>query len=330
MSEPLQQRCHRLLTELGLIAEQDAITATALTGGVASDIAHVQAGGHDYCVKFALSKLRVKADWYAPVERNLAEYRWLEAYAQLDPEGAITLYGHSPSLNGFVMQYLSGPDTYLFKSALFEGKGNKADAMNIGRNLGRMHQASSKRHFDTSPFDNRDDFYAIRIEPYLIHTAKAHDAVTSKITAMADHLYQSQQVLIHGDVSPKNILVRNDRTYLLDAECATMGDASFDVSFCLNHFILKALHVPERRNDYLGLCDVFWQAYKAEIDFEDHDSLERRIAQLLPMLLLARVDGKSPVEYLTETTAVEVRQHALSLIHHQPATLLQLINQLQS
>ena len=231
MSNALQDRCHKLMVELGLIEAKDTIKATALTGGVASDIAHVQAANHDYCVKFALPKLRVEADWYAPVERNLAEYRWLETYASIDPEGAIPLFGHSPSLNGFVMGYLSGPNTYLFKSALFEGKGSKQDAYNIGRNLGRIHQISAKNQFDTLPFNNRDDFYALRIEPYLIHTAKLHDAVADRLTKMADLLYQSKQVLVHGDVSPKNILIHDGRPYLLDAECATMGDASFDVSF---------------------------------------------------------------------------------------------------
>ena len=325
MSNTLQDRCHKLMVELGLIELQDTIKATALTGGVASDIAHVQAANHDYCVKFALPKLRVKADWYAPVERNLAEYRWLETYASIDPEGAIPLFGHSSSLNGFVMGYLSGPNTYLLKSALFEGRGSKQDAYNIGRNLGRIHQISSKNQFDTLPFDNRDDFYALRIEPYLIHTAKSHDAVADKLKEMADLLYQSKQVLVHGDVSPKNILIQDGRPYLLDAECATMGDASFDVSFCLNHFILKALHVPSHRENYFGLCDSFWQAYKAEIDFEDLTSLERRISQLIPMLLLARVDGKSPVEYLTKKTSTEIRRAALSSINHPPASIQQLI-----
>ena len=329
MVPTLQERCHTLMVELGLIEPQDALTATALTGGVASDIAHVQAADRDFCVKFALPKLRVQADWYAPVERNLAEYRWLETYASIDPEGAIPLFGHSPSLNGFVMGYLSGPNTYLLKSALFEGKCTRQDAHNIGRILGRIHQISTESQFDTTPFDNRDNFYDLRIEPYLIHTAKSHEAVADKLTEMADLLYQSKQVLVHGDVSPKNILIHDGRPYLLDAECATMGDASFDVSFCLNHFILKALHVQSHREDYFGLCDGFWQAYKAEIDFEDITSLERRISQLIPMLLLARVDGKSPVEYLTQKTSAEIRRIALSAINDQPATILQLIKLLQ-
>lgn len=328
MEQSLQDRCRTLMVELGLIEPKDTITATALTGGVASDIAHVQAANHDYCAKFALPKLRVKADWYAPVERNLAEYRWLETYASIDPEGAIPLFGHSQSLNGFVMGYLSGPNTYLLKSALFEGNGSRQDAHNVGRILGRIHQISAKSQFDASPFDNRDDFYDLRIEPYLIHTAKSHEAIANKLTEMADHLYQSKQVLVHGDVSPKNILIHDGRPHLLDAECATMGDASFDISFCLNHFILKALHVQSHREDYFALCDSFWQAYKAEIDFEDITSLERRVSQLIPMLLLARVDGKSPVEYLTDTTAVEIRQAALSLINNPTSRILQIVDQL--
>lgn len=328
MSVPLQQRCHALLTELGLIRADETITATPLTGGVASDIAHVRAGDKDYCVKFALAKLRVKADWFAPVERNLAEYRWLETSAHINADGAIDLYGHSLVHNGFVMGYLSGQNTYLFKSALLAGDGNSRDVISVGRALGRIHQVSTNSGFDASPFHNRDDFYALRLEPYLIHTAKAHGSCADQLQAMADQLYKSEQVLVHGDVSPKNILIHNDHPYVLDAECATMGDASFDVSFCLNHFILKAFHISQRKADYLAFCTLFWQAYKQQITFEDHASLEQRIAQLVPMLMLARVDGKSPVEYLSGPTADDIRRHALFLIDQPQATISALTSHL--
>ena len=328
MSASLQQRCHALLSELGLIETTQRITATPLTGGVASDIAHVRVDDKDYCVKFALAKLRVKADWYAPVSRNLAEYRWLETYARIDKQASLALYGHSASQNGFVMGYLSGDDTYLLKTSLLEGHGSAQDAIAVGKILGRVHQISTTDGFDTRPFENADDFRALRIEPYLLHTAKAHHTIAPQLHQMADQLYHANQVLVHGDVSPKNILVHNGHPYLLDAECATMGDASFDVSFCLNHFILKALHVPACRAAYLKLAVLFWQAYKAEISFEDHASLEQRIAKLVPMLMLARVDGKSPVEYLDQATIAQIRDCSVALVKKPLPSLYALIDYL--
>ncbi len=73
----LKARCHALLVELNLIAAKTEIAIEALTGGVASDIALVSVDQRQWCVKFALPKLKVAADWFAPVERNAAEYACL-------------------------------------------------------------------------------------------------------------------------------------------------------------------------------------------------------------------------------------------------------------
>ena len=54
------------------------------------------------------------------------------------------------------------------------------------------------------------------------------------------------------------------------------------------------------------------------------DEVEARAAALLPGLLLARVDGKSPVEYLTdEADKVKVRTIAAALLCKPPSRLAQ-------
>ena len=117
MTVDFPARCAELLAELGLNEAGAPLSVTPLSGGVASDIAKVtvgQDGSSDqktYCVKFALAKLRVKADWFAPVTRSFAEYQWLKTAAQISPDTAIQLYGHSERLNGFVMSYLQGEET---------------------------------------------------------------------------------------------------------------------------------------------------------------------------------------------------------------------------
>ncbi|MEM7465075.1 MAG: hypothetical protein AAF362_20595 [Pseudomonadota bacterium] len=94
MQTSLDERCRELLIELGLSRPNETITAVPLTGGVASDIAMVTVGEQKFCVKFALPKLKVAADWFAPVHRNAAEFAWLEVAARIAPASAVKL---SPS-----------------------------------------------------------------------------------------------------------------------------------------------------------------------------------------------------------------------------------------
>lgn len=310
----LEYRCKELVVELGLGTSDEVISAQPLAGGVASDIAMVDLGDHRICVKFALAKLKVAEDWYAPVHRNKAEYHWLRMAAEISPDSALKLLGRSEIQNGFAMEYLAGEDVYLWKIALLQAQPDNGEAVAVGDVIGQIHAASARSGFDTSPFENRDDFQALRLEPYLRFTATRHPALADHLNGLADRLYASQQVLVHGDVSPKNILFRAGKPVILDAECATMGDASFDVAFCLNHLLLKAVHMPASRHSLLAAVEGFWRAYSAHINWETPEALEARVSALLPMLMLARIDGKSPVEYLSDQSRQQVRDLATPLI----------------
>lgn len=321
MQTDLEQRCQNLVAELGLGKADDVANVRPLTGGVASDIAEVAVGNRQLCLKFALPKLKVAADWRAPVHRNAAEYAWLKVAADLLPESAVQLFGRSNKQHGFAMEFLQGADVYLWKSALLCEQEDRGETWKVADMLGRIHALSATADFDRSPFDNKDDFRALRIEPYLNYSAKKHPDLAGPIGSLEAMLYNSQQVLVHGDVSPKNILFRSSGPVFLDAECATMGDASFDPSFCLNHLILKAVHLPESRARLLDDIGVFWRTYAHLVDWEPPEELEARICRLLPALMLARVDGKSPVEYLTTAERTQVRTIAISLIQKPAQTL---------
>lgn len=314
MSKELYQKCCEIIAELKLGTADSVTDFTPLEGGVSSDIARVNVGTRSYCIKFALPKLKVAADWNAPVHRNRAEYEWLQLAAAIAPESTVRLFGRSETLHGFVMEYLEGSSVYLWKSALLDEQDNRGEAGRIGDLMGQIHAASTQSSFDPVPFQNADDFYSIRIEPYLVYTASQHPGLAKPITALADHLYKASQVLVHGDISPKNILFRDNTPIILDAECATMGDASFDLAFCLNHLVLKAIHLPSSRKELLDSTLELWQAYQSHIVWENVDALELRVCQLLPALMLARVDGKSPVEYLEVANQELVRSIAIGLI----------------
>ncbi|WP_025772210.1 phosphotransferase family protein [Thioalkalivibrio sp. HK1] len=310
----LEGRCRRLLGELGLASPHERLSVEPLSGGVASDIALVRIADRKVCVKFALAKLKTAADWFAPIHRNAAEYAWLHRAAQIAPENAIEVYGRSESSHGFAMEFLQGDDIYLWKAALLSEAPDRGEAARVGALLGRIHAASVEPDFDRTPFDNRSDFHALRLEPYLIHTARSHGDLRIHFDRLVDDLHIADRVLVHGDASPKNILLRGQAPILLDAECATMGDASFDPAFCLNHIVLKAIHLPDARTRYLQNAQGLWQAYARWIVWESKDEVEARICRLLPALMLARIDGKSPVEYLDGLERKRVRDIACSLI----------------
>ena len=332
MTEPsLHARCAALVQELGLASAQDVRSVQPLAGGVASDIAKVSLPGRENCVKFALAKLKVAEDWQAPVHRNAAEYAWLQVAAKVAPNAAVQLFGQSQRDHGFAMEFLDGRQVYLWKAAMLAGDSLGDEAAMVGDLLGRIHAASWAPGFDTSPFHNADDFFALRIEPYLLFTATKHPKLAARLTWLADQLARCQDTLVHGDVSPKNILMRDGAPVILDAECASMGDASFDLAFCLNHLVLKAVYLPGSRGELLANCLAFWRAYAAQAHKAGGlilDDLEARTCGLLPALMLACVDGKSPVEYLSAGEQDQVRSLAIPLIEKPVARLEALISSL--
>lgn len=326
----MDRRCAALVEELSLARPDEIIAVRPLGGGVASDIAVVSLPGRDICVKFALPRLKVTEDWRAPVHRNRAEYKWLAFAGAVVPNNVPRLLGISAGLHGFAMEYFAGSDTYLWKTALLSEERDRGEATRVGDALGRIHASSTLPGFDNSPFFNRDDFRALRLEPYLTFTAGKHSDLAARLVALADRLYASEIALVHGDVSPKNILFRGADPILLDAECATMGDPCFDVAFCLNHLVLKAVHLPASRERLLASVGHFWHAYSPHIAWEEPREMEKRVTELLPALMLARIDGKSPVEYLAERSRATVRALAIPLISHPVATLGKFVNTLKA
>jgi aminoglycoside phosphotransferase (APT) family kinase protein len=111
--------------------------------------------------------------------------------------------------------------------------------------------------------------------------------------------------LVHGDVSPKNIMLGAEGPIFLDAECAWYGDPAFDLAFCLNHLLLKCLWTPAAAAGFLACFDALAADYLAHVEWEPPAEIEARAAALLPGLFLARIDGKSPVEYVTALAAKE-------------------------
>jgi tRNA A-37 threonylcarbamoyl transferase component Bud32 len=309
------------LRELGL-AGAGAITGAPLTGGVSSDIWRIGSSQGPVCAKRALAKLRVAADWRAPIERNRYEARWMRVANDAHAGCAPRVLGQHPALGVLVMNYLPPSGYNLWKQQLRDGRADAATAREVGRVLGRIHSYSARRPELAAEFNTDAIFFDIRLEPYLLATARRHPDLAARLEGLVDVTRAHRLALVHGDVSPKNILVGAEGPVFLDAECAWWGDPAFDLAFCLNHMLLKCLWNPAATTDFLASFDVLAEAYLQAVDWEPVDALERRAAALLPGLFLARVDGKSPVEYVTdEGQREQVRRVARALLRHPVARL---------
>ena len=303
----------RIFLTLGLAAGDEEVRALALTGGVSSGIYRVDLRSGRYCLKQALPKLKVSKDWQVPVDRVFAEIAWLRTAADIVPGRVPTVLGVDESTCSFVMPYL-GAEFVNWKAELLAGRCDPHVASAVGAVLGRIHAATADRAELASRFATDANFHALRLEPYLLETARVHSRLAGQLEALARRTASTRRVLVHGDVSPKNVLLGPDGPVLLDAECAWYGDPAFDVAFCLNHFLLKAAHRPTQAEPLLASFAAFADAYRPHVQWEAATSLEGRVATLLPGLTLARVDGKSPVEYLDEAARGAVRAAAIRLL----------------
>ena len=321
-SQEVPKEFVRALQELGL-TNSTALQGSPLTGGVSSDIWCVETEHGFVCAKRALSKLRVAADWRAPVERNLYEARWLQvaqmAFAGCAPE----LLGQHEELGVLVMRYLPPSDFRLWKKELHAGRVDITTAKELGEILASIHSYAAKRPEMAKEFPTEKIFYEIRLAPYLMATAEKHPHLADALHALVAQTQDNAKTLVHGDVSPKNILLGKNGPVLLDAECATWSDPAFDLAFCLNHLLLKCLWTPPSTSDFLSSFAALAQAYLRGVDWEQSQALEARTARLLPGLLLARVDGKSPVEYITQDTQKNLVRRVATNWLVKPPTQLQ-------
>jgi len=300
----------------------DSARYERLTGGISSDIWKVTTSERSFCVKRALPQLAVEVEWRVPVERNRFEVDWYKIAEELVPGAAPSVLTHDEDAMLFAMVYLDPSEYRLYKNELRDGRADPAVAAETGRRLARIHAGTAGRPELTARFPRNDIFHAIRLEPYLEATANNHPDLHDVLFTLSERTHVTRLAMIHGDVSPKNILIGPDGPVFLDAECACIGDPAFDLAFCLNHFLLKCLWTPSAKPAFLDCFDAMTTAYLAGVDWEMPDEMEARTASLLPGLFLARVDGKSPVEYITQDAQRDrVRRVGRALLHSPPSRL---------
>ena len=290
------------LIRLKLMEPSERPSFTELHGGISSEIYKIDLKLGPVCAKRALPTLKSDPDWHVPVERSAAEWEWLRMAQEIVPGLAPNPLGYDQEANILVMTYLE-PERYPnWKDLLKRGLIEPSFAAAAADKLVQLQNATAGMKEAQQRFDNDKTFHDIRLEAYFLATGRAIPAVGDLMNEIVKKIAVAKCALVHGDVSPKNILAGPDGPILLDAECAWYGEPAFDAAFCLTHLLLKCLWRPQWRAQYLECHKQFWETYLSKANWLDRTELDRRVARLHLSILLARVAGRSKVEYVVDPT----------------------------
>lgn len=307
--------------ERGWLRPDEPATAVALAGGVSCEVIALQTPSRRLIVKQALPAWRVNPPWPCRLDRAIRERECIEALGRIVPPGVIPrVLAYDDAHFCFLMSaFPVGALTW--KSHLLAGRIDPAVARQAGALLGEIHRATWGGKGVPAHFADTAIFEQMRIAAYYRAIAAAHPRIAAIAERCGRALLAAPIALVHGDYAPKNILIVDGAIRLLDFETAHLGQPLFDVAFCLSHLALKAIRFPIRRVQYLDLAAVFVDAYLDACGRLARALLDRELVLQLGCLLLARIDGRSPVEYIVdEPTRDQVRQLAIALLMD-PGTL---------
>jgi 5-methylthioribose kinase len=213
-----------------------------------------------------------------------------------------------------------------WKSVLFSGRIIPDHFEQFGYLLGTIHRKSSEAGPEIRrAFASTAHFESLRLDPYYLYAAQQTPAVAGFLKSLAQETLRHKLSLVHGDFSPKNTVVYRGKLILLDYEVVHFGDPAFDVGFALTHFLSKAHHLGKDRAHLASAAALFWQVYCKEIEPLSWDAIEPRAIRHTLGCMLARVAGKSPLEYLTPREAARQKDVILQLIANPPTKVSDLI-----
>ena len=299
------------LVERGIFREAGSLEVVELAGGVSGVVFAARGEEKHVVFKQALERFRVEDEWLVPPQRALDEAAALELMSTLAPGAVPRLLDVDPDRFALVME--EAPAGWRsWKSHLLEGHADTAVAARLGELLGMLHERTTEVELGSAA-----SFDAQRVDPYLRTTARRHPDLAPRIAAYTERLLETHACVVHGDYSPKNVLVGeggpSSGLWVIDWEIVHRGDPAFDVAFLLNHLLLKTIHRPAAAADYEACGAAFLDAYGPQLD-------TAYVLGLVGCLMLARVDGKSPAEYLTQAERERARSAGAGLLTDPPAS----------
>lgn len=319
------------LTANHLIQTGERLSISVLSGGVSSRTVLVESSGRPpFVLKQALAKLRVASDWFSSPDRVHREALAMRHLQFLAPPGTITSLLFD-DFSGHVIAMSAVPQPHRnWKEMLLVEPPVRNHIEQFANILSQIH-INSRGHSSLSQiFGDRSIFDSLRLEPYYRYSAGCVPEARTFLYTLIEDTGRRSLTLVHGDFSPKNILVHKDKLVLVDHEVVHFGDPAFDVGFSLTHLLSKSLHLKQFRHDLLEAAQLFVSQYLEAIRSREPDrDYESRASRHTLACLLARVAGRSPFEYLTAEERMLQKNVALKLMNRPVLQLLDLIGEFE-
>ena len=320
---------HEYLFGRGLARGEEEISVRELGGGVSNIVLLVEWPGNPekrWVMKQSLGKLRVKDDWRSERSRIFREAEAIQTLGPVLGPAALPEVIHIDRDNFLYVMTAAPAGAQVWKDLLLARRADSPVARNAGLLLGKMINASRDDASLATQFEDRTVFDQLRIDPYYRTTAVRHPELRREFDELIATSLEIRTSLVHGDYSPKNMLVRGENIFLIDFEVVHWGDPAFDSAFLLNHLFLKAFHQPSGSEQFIALVNDFWRTLLSTLIPEAVSEFEAMTVRHLGGLMLARIDGKSPVEYIQdEGTKKQVRKAAARILVEKPRTLEQAV-----
>lgn len=316
------------LRAAGRIAPEEAPRVRVLAGGVSNRTVLLErANGEAWVLKQALEQLRTAAEWHCDPSRIESEALGMHHLALLAEPGAIpALLFQDAAQHLLAMAAVPEPHAN-WKTLLLRGEVVDEHVRQFGHLLGTIHRRSQERAAELAElFEKRAFFETLRLEPYYAYSAERCPAAASFLHALIAETRATRHALVHGDYSPKNVLVHEGRLILLDHEVIHWGDPAFDLGFSLAHLLSKAHHLAPRRALFAEAAARYWRAYGEALgEVPWGEALPARAVRHALACLLARVAGRSPLEYLSESERARQAEAVIDLMAAPPNDVPMLI-----
>ncbi|MFM7163496.1 MAG: phosphotransferase family protein [Planctomycetaceae bacterium] len=308
-----------------------------LEWGVSNVVLRVTPGtGADFILKQSRPQLRTPIPWFSRIDRIYREAEALRAIREVVPAATVpeVLWEDRPEYV-FAMEAAADPHT-VWKQELLSGELDRGVARQLGEWLGRMHRQTAGRAGLREQFGDLEVFQQLRVDPFYRRVAAAHPDLAAHWTALIDGALSHAVCLVHGDFSPKNVLLVGRQLFLVDFETVHFGDPAFDTGFFLSHLLLKTLYHQARFAEMAELGIAFWEGYQAQLgEGRVPAELDPRqvVSRTLPHLagcMLARVDGTSRVDYLPAAGQQQaVREFCRQLLQDPPREWAEVLRRLR-
>lgn len=271
-----------------------------LGGGVSNVVLRVQAPEQTFILKQSRPQLRTRDAWFSDLDRIYREQEVMEVLHPLLPEPTVPRVLFSDRPNYLFAMSPAPTDSQVWKEQLLRGEVAQAMGGRAGWILGRMHEVTARHLPLIEPFRDHTVFVQLRVDPFYLRIQQRRPELAPFVEPLIQQLLTTKEALCHGDYSPKNILTHSQGFTLVDYETAHLGDPTMDLGFFLSHLLLKAIRSYPQHRPFFDLTRAFWRGYGREVSFRPLAELQARGIQHGAVCVLARIDGTSPVDYLTD------------------------------